>query len=191
MIGAKQFAGITFQLLYFCTDYPVYDISYSYFFCDVFIIYIFLLVSVCQRVVLNAISQFFFKQHRKCFLQRMRMRLVWWKICLTAIIRMRALCKHISAERKFNTVIPSLVDTIFWSGSTLMQECFKNIKWRDVDKKIRHLEFYVFGNVTVQVLHSGRLRLLQNGVPWLEITIISKIFSSLGLLAIKRQSGEL
>ena len=59
MIGAKQFAGITFQLLYFCTDYPVYDISYSHFFCDVFIIYIFLLVSVCQRVVLNAISQFF------------------------------------------------------------------------------------------------------------------------------------
>ena len=59
MIGAKQFAGITFQLLYFCTDYPVYDISYSYFFCDVLIIYIFLLVSVCQRVVLNAISQFF------------------------------------------------------------------------------------------------------------------------------------
>ena len=30
-----------------------------------------------------------------------------------------------------------------------MQECFKNIKWRDVDKKIRRLEFYVFGNVTV------------------------------------------
>ena len=56
MIGAKQFAGITFQLLYFCTDYPVYDISYSHFFCDVCIIYIFLLVSVCQRVVLNAIS---------------------------------------------------------------------------------------------------------------------------------------
>ena len=53
MIGAKQFVGITFQLLYFCNDYPVYDISYSYFFCDVFIIYIFLLVSVCQRVVLK------------------------------------------------------------------------------------------------------------------------------------------
>ena len=54
MIGAKQFAGITtFQLLYFCNDYPVYDISYSNFFCNVFIIYIFLLVSVCQRVVLN------------------------------------------------------------------------------------------------------------------------------------------
>ena len=60
MIGAKQFAGITtFQLLYFCNDYPVYDISYSNFFCNVFIIYIFLLVSVCQRVVLNAISHFF------------------------------------------------------------------------------------------------------------------------------------
>ena len=59
MIDAKQFAGITFQLLYFCNDYPVYDISYSYFFCDVLIIYIFLLVSVCQRVVLNAISHFF------------------------------------------------------------------------------------------------------------------------------------
>ena len=57
---------------------------------------------------------------------------------------MRTLCKHIfaSAERKFNTVIPSLGDTL-----TLMQECFKNI--RDVDKKIRLLEFYVFGNVTV------------------------------------------
>ena len=67
MIGAKQFAGITFQLLYFCNDYPVYDISYSYFFCDVFIIYIFLLVSVCHRVVLNAINHFFFKQHRTCF----------------------------------------------------------------------------------------------------------------------------
>ena len=59
MIGAKQFAGNTFQLLYFCNNYPVYDISYSNFFCDVFIIYIFLLVSVCQRVVLNAISHFF------------------------------------------------------------------------------------------------------------------------------------
>ena len=60
MIGAKQFAGITtFQLLYFCNDYPVYDISYSNFFCNVFIIYIFLVVSVCQRVVLNAISHFF------------------------------------------------------------------------------------------------------------------------------------
>ena len=60
---------------------------------------------------------------------------------------MRTLCKHIfaSAERKFNTVIPSLGDTL----RTLMQECFKNIKWRDVDKKIRLLEFYVFGNVTV------------------------------------------
>ena len=57
---------------------------------------------------------------------------------------MRTLCKHIfaSAGRKFNTVIPSLGDTL-----TLMQECFKNI--RDVDKKIRLLEFYVFGNVTV------------------------------------------
>ena len=57
---------------------------------------------------------------------------------------MRTLCKHTfaSAERKFNTVIPSLGDTL-----TLMQECFKNI--RDVDKKIRLLEFYVFGNVTV------------------------------------------
>ena len=47
-----------------------------------------------------------------------------------------------SAERKFNTIIPSLGDTL-----TLMQVCFKNI--RDVDKKIRLLEFYVFGNVTV------------------------------------------
>ena len=57
---------------------------------------------------------------------------------------MRTLCKHIfaSAERKFNTVIPLLGDTL-----TLMQECYKNI--RDVDKKIRLLEFYVFGNVTV------------------------------------------
>ena len=66
------------------------------------------------------------------------------KICLAAVIRMRTLCKHIfaSAERKFNTVIPSLGNTL-----TLMQECFKNI--RDVDKKIRLLEFYVFGNVTV------------------------------------------
>ena len=57
---------------------------------------------------------------------------------------MRTLCKHIfaSAERKFKTVILSLGGTL-----TLMQECFKNI--RDVDKKIRLLEFYVFGNVTV------------------------------------------
>ena len=62
---------------------------------------------------------------------------------------MRTLCKHIfaSAERKFNTVIPSLGDTL-----TLMQECFKNI--RDVDKKIRLLEFYVFGNVTVLLFGS-------------------------------------
>ena len=57
---------------------------------------------------------------------------------------MRILCKHIfaSAGRKFNTVVPSLGDTL-----TLMQECFKNI--RDVDKKIRLLEFYIFGNGTV------------------------------------------
>ena len=60
---------------------------------------------------------------------------------------MRTLCKHIfaSAERKFNTVIPSLGGTL-----TLMQECFKNI--RDVDKKLRLLEFYVFGNVTVRFI---------------------------------------
>ena len=66
---------------------------------------------------------------------------------------MRTLCKHIfaSAERKFNTVIPSLGDTL-----TLMQECFKNI--RDVDKKIRLLEFYVFGNVTVlQHVRAGEI----------------------------------
>ena len=55
MIGAKQFAGITFQLLHFALIYPVYEISYSQFFCDVFIIYSFLLVSVGQRVVLNSI----------------------------------------------------------------------------------------------------------------------------------------
>ena len=48
-------------------------------------------------------------------------------------------------RRKFKTVIPSLGDTL-----TLMQECFKNI--RDVDKKIRLLEFYVFGNVTVNLV---------------------------------------
>ena len=36
-----------------------------------------------------------------------------------------------------------------------MQECFKNIKWRDVDKKIRRLEFYVFGNVTVSAFDGG------------------------------------
>ena len=29
----------------------------------------------------------------------------------------------------------------FWSGSTLMQECFKNIEWRDADKKIRRWSF--------------------------------------------------
>ena len=34
-----------------------------------------------------------------------------------------------------------------------MQECFKNI--RDVDKKIRLLELYVFGNVAV---HSGIMK---------------------------------
>ena len=59
MIGAKQFECITFQLLHFALIYPVYDISYSQFFCDVFIIYIFLLVSVGQRVVLNSVSRFF------------------------------------------------------------------------------------------------------------------------------------
>ena len=69
---------------------------------------------------------------------------------------MRTLCKHIyaPAKRKFNTVIPSLGDTL-----TLMQECFKNI--RDVDKKIRLLEFYVFGNVTVSLCH-GFLMLVQS-----------------------------
>ena len=49
----------------------------------------------------------------------------------------------------------------------------------------------VLSNGSIQVLHGGHLRLLQNGVPWLEMTIISKIFSSWGGLAIKRQSGEL
>ena len=67
------------------------------------------------------------------------------KHVLKRLIRMRTLCKHIfaSAERKFNTVIPSLGDTLHLCKSVL------NIKWRDVDKKIRLLEFYVFGNVTV------------------------------------------
>ena len=80
----------------------------------------------------------------------MRMRHEWWKICLTAVIRMCTLCKHIfaSAERKFNTVIPSLCDTILIRIYTDAR-VFKNIKWRDVDKKIRLLEFYVFENVTV------------------------------------------
>ena len=68
MIGVKQFAGITFQILHFALIYPVYYISYSQFFCDVFIIYIFLLVSVGQRGVLNSISRFFLlKEYRKCF----------------------------------------------------------------------------------------------------------------------------
>ena len=124
---------------FFALIYPVYDISYSQFFCNVFIIYIFLLVSVGQRVVLNSISRFFVERVPEVFLQHMRMRHGWWKICLTAVIRMRTLCKHIfaSAERKFNTVIPSLGDTL----RTLMQECFKNIKWRDVDKKIWSFTF--------------------------------------------------
>ena len=39
-----------------------------------------------------------------------------------------------------------------------MQECFKNIRWRDVDKKIRRLEFYVFGNVTVYYYVNGKTR---------------------------------
>ena len=84
------------------------------------------------------------------FLQHMRMCHGWWKICLTAVIRMRTLCKHIFASAERNLIPLFLHSAIqFWSGSTLMQECFKNIKWRDVDKKIRLLEFYVFGNVTV------------------------------------------
>ena len=40
-----------------------------------------------------------------------------------------------------------------------MQECFKNI--RDVDKKIRLLEFYVFGNVTV--FEANGFSLLETG----------------------------
>ena len=65
---------------------------------------------------------------------------------VTVVIRMRTLCKQIfaSAERKFNTIISSLDERYlihFLSGSTLMQECFKNIKWRDADKKIRRWSF--------------------------------------------------
>ena len=73
---------------------------------------------------------------------------------------MRTLCKHIlaSAERKFNTVIPSLGDTILIRIYTDARECFKNIKWRDVDKKIRLLEFYVFGNVAVRQYQSKSLQ---------------------------------
>ena len=55
---------------------------------------------------------------------------------------MRTLCKHIfaSAERKFNTVISSLGDTILIRIYTDTR-VFKNIKWRDVDKKIRRWSF--------------------------------------------------
>ena len=114
-LASSNLPALLFSFCIFALIYPVYDISYSQFFCDVFIIYIFLLVSVGQRVVLNSISRFFFVERvPEVFLQHIRMRHGWWKICLAAVIRMRNLCKHIfaSAERKFNTVIPSLGDTL-------------------------------------------------------------------------------
>ena len=113
MIGTKQFAGITFQLLHFCIDYPVYDISYSQFFCDVFIIYIFLLVSVGQWVVLNAISHFFFKEHRKFFTAYAHAPWVMKNMSYSGNMHAHFVQAHICTCRKeFNTVIPSLVDTI-------------------------------------------------------------------------------
>ena len=51
---------------------------------------------------------------------------------------MRTSCKHIfaSVERRFNTIISSLGDTILIRIYTDAR-VFKNIKCRDVDKKIR------------------------------------------------------
>ena len=67
--------ALLFSFCIFALIYPVYDISYGQFSCDVFIIYIFLLVSVGQRVVLNSISRFYFVERApEVFLQHMRMR---------------------------------------------------------------------------------------------------------------------
>ena len=62
---------------------------------------------------------------------------------------MRTLCKHIfaSAERKFNTVISSLGDTLHLCKSVLRISSEEMLI-----KKIRLLEFYVFGNVTVSYI---------------------------------------
>ena len=77
------------------------------------IIYIFLLISVGQRVVLNSVD-IYVKRAPEVFLQHMRMRHEWWNICLTVVTHMHILCKHIfaSPERKFITFISPLGDTI-------------------------------------------------------------------------------
>ena len=130
MIGAKQFASITFQFLHFCIDWS----SLWYFIQPVFlrcVIYIFLLISVSRRVVLNSISWFLLllKEHRKCFHsictctmsdeKYVLHRLYAYSICASTYL-------HLQKEN----LIPLLQ---FWSGSTLMQKCLKNIKRRDVD----------------------------------------------------------
>ena len=103
------------------------------------------MISVGRRVVLNSISWLFVERAPEVFLQHMRMCQEWWKLCLTAFICMPTLCLHVcaSAKRKFNTLIyfSTRWAIQFWSGSILMLECFKNIKWRDVAKKIRHWSF--------------------------------------------------
>ena len=58
-LAPSNLPALLFSFCIFTLIYPVYDISYSQFFCGVFIIYIFLLVSVGQRVVLNSITWFF------------------------------------------------------------------------------------------------------------------------------------
>ena len=143
MIGAKQFAGITFIFCIFALIDQVYDITYSQFFLRCVIIHIFLLISVGRRVVLNSISWFFMlNEHQKCFYRicacvksdakYVLQRLYTWVFCASTYL-------HLQKENLIPLFLHSAIQ--FWSGSTLMQECFKNIKWRDVDKKIRRWSF--------------------------------------------------
>ena len=149
-LAPSNLPALLFSFCIFALIYPVYDISYSQFFCGVFIIYIFLLVSVGQRVVLNSISWIFcWKSTGSVFTAYAHAPWVMKNMSYSGNTHAHFVQAHICiCRKKFNTVIPSL-GIQFWSESTLIQECFKNINWRDVDKKIRLLEFYVFGNVTV------------------------------------------
>ena len=67
---------------------------------------------------------------------------------------MHTLCKHIfaSAERRFNTVIPSLHDRILIRIYTDVRSVLRISGEEMFDKKIRLLEFYVVGNETVQFI---------------------------------------
>ena len=141
-LAPSNLPALLFSFCIFALIYPVYDISYSQIFCDMFIIYIFLLVSVGQRVVLNSISRFFcWKSTGSGFTAYAHARWVMKNMSYSGNTHAHFVQAYLHLQKE--NLIPLFLHSAiqFWSGSTLMQECFKNIKWRDVDKKIRLLEF--------------------------------------------------